>query len=156
MPGAGGPSFWTSADPFVEGSAEYVLAYSEAIKKATAEHRRGKAGGRTTPQLVDAFLNSAAFVKLKPRTQSDYRKLGLAFAREFRDDPAGMFEVPESRQEVEAWLRRAYGHSPKQHDYAATVTTRIANWAWKSDRLIRQHHLAGLERLYFCDRREIL
>ena len=89
------------------------------------------------------------------RTQQDYRKWGLRFAEAFRDDPAALFEEPESRAEVNKW-RQAWAHSPKQFDYAGTVVTRILNWAWKDAGKIRLHHCAGFSKVYEVDRSDIV
>ncbi|MZR14254.1 tyrosine-type recombinase/integrase [Maritimibacter sp. DP07] len=107
-----------------------------------------------TPQLVDEFLSSADFRTKKPRTQSDYRRWALRFAKEFADDPARIFEDPRSRGEVNAW-RDDWSHSPKQYDYAGTVVTVILNWARDAGK-IREHHCDRLRKVYSSDRAEIL
>lgn len=89
------------------------------------------------------------------RTCKDYRMWGLRFAREFGDSPATMFEEPESRGLVNDWRRENWGHSPRMYDYAATVVTRILNWAADQGK-IRDHHCRGLSKVYEVDRSEIV
>ncbi len=56
---------------------------------------------------------------------------------------------------MQDWLARAYGHSPRQHDYSLTVAVRVVNWAVNA-RKLRQHHLSDLDRLYEVDRADIV
>lgn len=126
----GGPKFWSSCSDVREGSDAYIAA----LDKARA---RNRLGGRTVAAMVDEFLDSAEFKTRKPRTRDDYRKWGLRFAVEFAEDPAKLFEWPESRGELLRWRDR-WAHSPKQADMAVTTAVIILNWA--RDRSIVTHH----------------
>jgi integrase len=107
-----------------------------------------------TSAMVDDFLSSAHMPR-GARTKADYRLWALRFAEAFKDDPAALFEEPESRKEVDDW-RRVWAHSPKQHDYAGTVVTRILNWARDDARKIRVHHCEKLKRTYEVNRSDIV
>lgn len=143
----GGPRFWHSDSGIREGSDAYI----EALNKA---RQRSRAGGSMVPDIVDHYLDSGEFSKLAPRTQADYQKWALRFAAEFREDPASLFEWPESRGELLSW-RDEWQHSPKQADYAVTVAVRILSWAVDRS-LISQHHCHRISKLYSNDRAEII
>lgn len=143
----GGPKFWTDTCHY-PNAPEFHAAYAEAIKLP-------KPASYMTSAMVDDFLSSPHVLTKGERTQADYRKWALRFAEAFKDDPAAIFEEPESRAEVNEW-RKQWAHSPKQYDYAGTVVTRILNWAWKDAGKIRQHHCAGFTKIYKVDRSEIV
>ena len=128
-------------------SPEYVAA----LAAVTA---RPKSGGLSTPAMVDAYLSSAEFRAKKPRTQADYRTWALRFAAEFKDDPAALFEDPDSRGEVNGWRQR-WAHSPKMFDYAGTVAAVVLNWGVEN-RKIREHHCNRLRKVYDVNRAEIV
>ena len=142
----GGPSFWTD-DKKHPTDPDYFLAYA-------ASTERPKPARYMTSQMVDDFLSSAEMPKGE-RTRQDYRLWALRFAKAFKDDPAAIFEEPESRAEVQAW-RNAWAHSPRQYDYAGTLVTRILNWAWRDAGRIRQHHCGSFTKVYEADRAEIV
>lgn len=144
----GGPAFWNSDDGIREGSDAYIAALNEARKD-----QRGKGTTLTVAGMVDKFLDSPEFTTKAERTRADYRKWALRFAAEFKNDPAAMFEEPESRGELLDW-RDKWGHSPKQADYARTVAVRILGWA--RGRHIKLHHCDNIPSLYEVDRAEII
>lgn len=142
----GGPKFWTDATRYPTDPAFHV-AYAEAIKRPAPRRYM-------TSHMVDNFLDSP-HMPASERTRQDYRKWALRFAEAFKDDPAAIFEEPDSRREVNEW-RQQWAHSPRQFDYAGTVVTRILNWAWKDAGVIAQHHCAGFTKVYEVDRSEIV
>ena len=143
----GGPKFWTSDSDVQLNSPEYVAALAAVTS-------RPKPAKLLTSEMVDAYLSSADFKAKRPRTQADYRKWALRFAKEFGHDPAAMFEEPASRGEVNEW-REIWAHSPKQFDYAGTVAAVILNWAREAGK-ISEHHCDKLKKLYSVDRSEIV
>lgn len=143
----GGPRFWTSDDGVKVNSPEYFAALAACVKpRKTAE--------TSAADLIDTYLDSAEYRSLRDRTRADYLKWALRLADEFRDDPAAIFEEPESRGEVADW-RAQWVHSPKQYDYAGTVTTAILNWAVDLGK-IRVHHCHRMRKVYAADRAEIV
>lgn len=145
--GRKGTGFWKDPRPFPK-SPDFFAAYTAAMAAAQPKPR-----GETTDALVDAYLRSAEFQALKPRTRADYQKWALRFASEFKEDPAAMFEENAARAEVNEW-RAQWAHSPKQYDYAGTVVTRILNWA-REDGKIVEHH-CSFKKVYRSDRSDVL
>lgn len=145
--GRKGTGFWKDPRPFPQ-SADFFAAYSNAMTVA-----QPKSNSKMTPALVDAYLSSAEFLALKPRTQADYRKWADRFSKEFAEDPVAMFQAPAARAEVNEW-RKSWAHSPKQFDYAGTVVTRILNWAME-DGLITEHH-CSFRKVYKSDRSDVV
>lgn len=142
----GGPKFWVDDKALPSDPAIYAeYARATALPKRSAY---------MTSTMVDDFLSSAHMPR-GARTKKDYRLWALRFAEAFKDDPAALFEEPESRKEVDDW-RKTWAHSPKQHDYAGTVVTRILNWARDEARKIRAHHCDKLKRLYEVNRSNIV
>lgn len=142
----GGPKFW-EGDEAHPTDPRFSVAFAEAVALP-------RPAAYMTPQMVDDFLSSPHMPK-GARTRADYRLWALRFAAAFKDDPAALFEEPDSRAEVNDW-RKAWAHSPKQYDYAGTVVTRILNWAWKDAGVIRQHHCGEFRKVYQVDRAEIV
>lgn len=142
----GGPKFWSDARHYPNEPA-FHAAYAAVIQLP-------KPKAYMTSTMVDDFLSSPHMPKGE-RTKEDYRKWALRFSEAFKDDPAKLFEEPESRGEVNEW-RKQWAHSPKQYDYAGAVVTRILNWAWKDAGKLKQHHCAGFKRVYMVDRSEIV
>lgn len=149
----GGPKFWDSTMGFGSDSDEYALAYADALRSAgpkTTVARRA-----LTSSVIDRYRRSTQFLKLAPRTQSDYNKYLDAFDKEFGADPIRMFEELESKGEIRSW-KDQWASSPKQYDYATTVVTRLLNWAQEDDGAIDVHHHHRVARLYSSDRSDII
>ena len=142
----GGPKFWVGNTRHPT-EREFFAALAEALKTP-------KPADYMTYQMVDDFLSSPEMPKGE-RTRADYRLWALRFAEGFKEDPAALFEEPESRAEVNDW-RKQWAHSPRLYDYAGTVVTRILNWAWKDAGKIRMHHCTGFRKTYEVDRSEIV
>ena len=126
---------------------EFHAAYVSALDAATP-----KGAGFSTSDLVDDYLSSPRFQRLKQRTKKDYRLWLERFTAEFGDDPAAMFEEWESKVEVNEW-RDNWKNSPKQFDYAGTVVTLLLNWAAGKGRI--RHHHCTFEKVYKADRARI-
>ncbi|HCQ56545.1 MAG TPA: integrase [Sulfitobacter sp.] len=145
--GRRGTGFWKDARPFPK-SPNFFTAYSAAMARALP-----KPNTLMTEAVVDAYISSAEFLSLKPRTQSDYRRWAMRFAVEFESDPVAMFEDAASRAEVNQW-RSKWNYSPKQYDYAGTVVTRILNWAREQGK-IAEHH-CSFAKVYRSDRSDVV
>lgn len=143
----GGPKFWIEPDHGPINTPEYLAALADCA-------RRPKPAGLSTPELVDLYLDSADFRSLKPRTKADYRTWALRFSAAFKDDPAVMFQHPDSRGEVQSW-REEWAHSPRAYDYAGQVASVILNWAQNAGK-IAVHHCYRLGLIYKADRAEII
>lgn len=126
---------------------EFFDAYAEAMDAA-----KPKSSSYETSQLIDDYISSIKFTRLRKRTQDDYRLWIARFRDEFGVDPAAMFEEWESLGEVNDW-RSSWKHSPKQYDYAGTVVTILLNWGVKEGKL-RRHHCC-FDKVYKADRAHI-
>ncbi|MBI1492685.1 tyrosine-type recombinase/integrase [Halocynthiibacter styelae] len=129
------------------GEREFHTAYVSALDAAAP-----KKSGFSTSDLVDDYLSSPRYHRLKPRTKEDYSMWLSRFTSEFGDDPAVMFEEWESKVEVNEW-RDAWKSSPKQFDYAGAVVTMLLNWGAGKGRI--RNHYCSFEKIYKADRAHI-
>ncbi|SEQ35248.1 tyrosine-type recombinase/integrase [Thalassovita taeanensis] len=127
-----------------EFHAAYVAAMDAALPKSSSY---------LTCHMVDDYIASPKFQRLKSRTQADYRVWLDRFSKEFGADPAAMFQEWESLAEVEDW-RDQWSHSPKQFDYAGTVATILLNWGVRRGKLKRHH--CSFEKVYKAHRAAII
>ena len=146
-------AFGNQQNSFEPGDPEYAIAFADALRSAPTGIKT--IGLHSTAAVIDRYRKSAHFMKLKPRTQSDYEKYLTAFEAEFGEDPVKMFEEKASISEIRVWKQK-WKHSPKQYDYATSVVTRLLNWTKKEDASIDMHHHVGVERLYKSDRADII
>jgi len=145
--GRKGSGFYKSADRLPR-ERDFHESYVAAMDAASP-----KTSGYLTSRMIDDYIASPRFQRLKPRTQKDYRVWLDRIAVEFGADPATLFEEWESLGEVNDW-RDAWNHSPKQYDYAGTVITVLLNWAVKRGK-IKRHH-CSFEKVYKADRASII
>lgn len=139
--------FYKSLDR-LPNSRDFHSAYVAAMDAASP-----KKSGYSTTRLVEDYIASPRFQRLRPRTQDDYRGWLDRFVSEFGQDPAAMFEEWGSLGEVNNW-RNAWKSSFKQYDYAGTVVTILLNWG-KSEGRIKCHH-CSFEKMYKADRAAIV
>lgn len=144
--GRKGTGFYKSTDRLPR-EPEFHLAYAAAMEAAMP-----KSGNYRTENLVDDYISSPNFARLRPRTQKDYRLWLDRFSKEFGEDPVAMFEEWESLSEVNDW-RDTWKGSPKQYDYAGTVVTIVLNWAVRRGKL--RHHHCSFDKVYKADRAHI-
>jgi integrase len=94
------------------GTPEFLASYQEATAKRKLDNER------TTDTLLDDYVDSAHFNGvLRPRTQSDYKKLGEKFRAEFGAVPIVFWKDPRSRQKLRKFRDRIFVRSPRQADY---------------------------------------
>lgn len=144
--GRKGTGFYRSSQKLPR-EKEFHTAYVVALQTAAP-----KKSETLTSTLVDDYLSSPRYLRLASRTQEDYRLWLDRFVFEFGQDPVAIFEEWESLGEVNEWRDR-WKNSPKQYDYAGTVTTILLNWGVKQGR-IRRHH-CSFEKVYKADRAHI-
>lgn len=145
VPGA----FWSSASGIKEGGPQYVAAYTARAQEASQSRAKG-----TTAEMVDRYLDSADFKAKSARTQADYRKFAAMFAAKFGRLAVQGWEAPRSRGLVIDW-RDGMAGSPRQADYAVTVTSIILNWA-RDRAVIGQHHCDRIGKLYRANRSDVI
>jgi len=146
--GRKGTGFWSDFDANPR-SPEFFAAYSRKMQDAQPKQEVA-----STADVVAEFYASARFKKKKDRTKADYRRWLNRFVEEFGEDPIKMWEIKESRREIEKW-RKGWEHSPKQYDYAGTVVMMFLNWA-ETEIYIAGHFWKKFEKLYESDRSEIV
>jgi integrase len=105
------------------GSPEFHASYARAHE---ADRPRDDEG---LSAVFDAFLDSADFGSLAPRTQSDYRKIIAKIDAEFGEFLKAMLPDRRARGEFLSWRDRLAKTSPRQADYAFTVLARVLSWA---------------------------
>lgn len=146
--GKGAPKFWDSASGIVIGSPEYLAALADCAPAAAA------AKGMFREAII-AFLASADFTSLAPRTQSDMRKSIFHAVNgidgRFGGAPMGAFNDPRIRSKALAWRDEIGG---KVGDDRIRHLQRIV--AFALDRtMVRHHHLQNIKSIYKSQRAEI-
>lgn len=141
--------------PDTYGSAEFALAYREAI--AAKAPRRSMA---TLQSILDRYQQSRGragsgkgFLDLSERTRADYTKLIQVLEREFGDFPVAALAESRARHVFLAWRDELAEKSRRQADYAYTVLARILSWALDR-RLILANPCERAGRLYNGSRAE--
>lgn len=104
------------------GSPEFVASYQEAHK--TSRPSTGQLG-----DLIDAYQDSEAFRKLRPRSAEDYRRYLAIISKEFADFPLKGLSEPEARGEFMDWRDEVARRSPRTADYGWSILARVLSWA---------------------------
>lgn len=146
--GKGAPKFWDSASGVRLGSPEYMAAFAACAPAASA------AKGKFREAII-AFMESAEFLSLAPRTQSDMRKsifhADNGIDKKFGGAPMAAFNDPRIRAEALKWRD---GIGGKVGDDRIRHLQRIV--AFALDRtMLRAHHLQNIRSLYKSQRAEI-
>lgn len=146
----GGPSFWTSDSRIKKHSAEYWAAYKEAVNASSPSRGLFR-------EIIQAYLNSPEFKRLKPRTQSDIQRSishpGHGIDTRFGDAPQGAFNRPEIRKIAYQWRDRIA--SDRSADHAMSHLSQIVSWACDRN-WITHHHLREIRKRYSVDRSDII
>lgn len=146
--GKGAPKFWDSSSGITIGSAEYLAALAACAPQASSA--RGK-----FREAIIAFLDSADFTSLAPRTQSDMRKsifhVTNGIDGKFGNAPMAAFNDPRIRAKALEWRDSIGG---KVGDDRIRHLQRIIGFALDR-RLIHQHHLRDIKSVYKSNRAEI-
>lgn len=147
--GKGAPKFWDSASNIALGSPEYLSALAACTPTAAAAHGKFR-------QAIVAFMESADFAKLAPRTQSDMRKsmfhAATGIDKKFGSAPIAAFNDPRIRAQALEWRDSIGG---KVGDDRIRHLQRIVGFALDRH-LIQQNHLRDIKSLYKSNRAEIL
>ncbi len=145
----GGPRFWSSDDPWLEGSADYWAKYQEAVQER-------EPSSDTFRQVIRAFLDSREYAKLAARTKKDYAQSVYheeGIDAKFGSAPVDAFNNPKIRQIAYSW--RDTFKSDRVADTRKTHLVSIVNWAVDKGYL-RVNHLAGMSNLYTSDRSDVI
>ncbi len=146
--GCKGTGFWSGRERFPR-SPEFLSAYVRAF-----EDSKPKIVLQSNADVVAEYLSSPKFRKLKPRTQSDYRRWLDRFVEEFGPDDISMWEDSASKRDLNKW-RKQWEHSPKQYDYSATVVRVFLNWSVDNGFLVT-NACQNFELFYEVDRSGII
>lgn len=149
--GKGAQTFWKSTDGTPLGGEKYLKAYRRAVRKEKPSSGKFR-------EIILTYLESPKFSRLKPRTQSDYRKIishKNGIDAEFGDAPIRAFEDPRIRRRVIKWRDAKWRHSPRQADAQVSVLRAMVFWATNNG-LLLHHHLQNIESLYTSNRAEIV
>lgn len=104
--------------------------FSASFQKAAADHReKGLADKANVSFLVDRYLDSQDYLKLAPRTRSDYRKIADVITTKFGDLAIAALAIKRVRVNFLDWRDELAKASPRQADYAWTVLARIFSWS---------------------------
>lgn len=146
--GKGAPKFWDSASGIPMGGAEYLEALAAARPKAQA------AKGKFREAII-AFLDSADFTTLAPRTQADMRKSMYhptsGIDAKFGGAPMAAMNDPRIRTEALKWRD---GIGGKVGDDRIRHLQRIVRFALDR-RMIQQNQLRDIRSVYRSNRAEI-
>lgn len=103
--------------------------------------------------LIWRYKTSAEFAKLRPRTQSDYRRHLDRIQTTFGRLPVSAIQLPQMSDRIFGWRDRLAKSSPRQADYAVSVLS--AMLAWSCVRGLTTHNrAAGVGDVYTANRRE--
>jgi integrase len=108
------------------GSPEFIASYNEAI---ASRPKKPLASRKMLGGVVDAYLDSEAFLGLAERTRADYSGHAKMIAREFGDMPIAALADRGARAEFLDWRDKLAKASRRQADYAWTVLARVLSWA---------------------------
>jgi site-specific recombinase XerD len=146
--GKGAPKFWESGSGIAVGSPEYLAALAATAPQASA------AKGKFREAII-AFMDSADFSGLAPRTQDDMRK-SIFHAKNgidgrFGGAPMAAFNDPRIRAQALKWRDDIGG---KVGDDRIRHLQRIVGFAIDR-RLIQQNQLREIKSVYKSNRAEI-
>jgi integrase len=128
------------------GSVEFIASYAEAERQARERP------SKTVQDLIGRYLASANFTKLRPATQTEYRRLLRAVTAEFGDMPVRALNDPRARGDFLEWRDRVAATGKlREAENRLTVFARVL--AWGVDRgTVTANPLATWERAYKADR----
>lgn len=146
--GKGAPKFWESTSGVQIGSPDYLAALAAVAPKAQA------AKGKFREAII-AFMDSADFTGLAPRTQADMRKSIFhpksGIDGRFGGAPIAAFNDPRIRAEALKWRDQIGG---KVGDDRIRHLQRIVSFALDR-RLVQINQLRDIRSVYKSNRAEI-
>lgn len=116
-----------------------------AVKHLLGSDRRAPVDG-TLANLIYRYKTSADFKRLRPNTQTDYRRWLDAIQEQFARRTLEEIEARAFSTEVFAW-RDSVAHSPRQADYAVSVFKFLLSWGCRRG-LIDMNRAARVDKLY--------
>jgi integrase len=133
---------------------ELLDAYAHCADRQATEKK--KTDERTTDELIDDYFDSGHFLhKLAPRTQDDYRKMGVKFQAKFGDVPVVFWKDPRSKKKLRKWRDKLAIASACQADYMWSFMSAVFGLA-VSDGELSVNPCAKGGRLYDGSRVEVI
>lgn len=120
-------------------------AFVREFAKLTAD-RQEKAKDETLAKVVDAYVASADYTKLKPSTRRDYERIIGVIRVQFGDLPLEALHEKGARSLFLEW-RDSMSASPRSADLHISVLGRILSWG-KGRELIDRNPLERAGRLH--------
>jgi integrase len=114
------------------GTPEFMASYNAALASRPAEALRSD---KVLEALVDAYLDSQNFLKLRDRTQADYRKQTRVIVAEFGSLPIAALADKRVAGVFLDWRDKLGKKSTRQADYAWAVLALILAWGKKRGRI---------------------
>ncbi|TWI29705.1 tyrosine-type recombinase/integrase [Paracoccus sulfuroxidans] len=146
--GKGAPRFWSSESDIKVGSADYLAALAACASKGSAAKGKFR-------EVILAFLSSAEFEKLAPRTKSDMRgsinHASNGIDKKFGDAPIAAFNDPRIRTTALKWRDSIGG---KVGDDRIRHLQRLVGFGLDR-RLLQVHQLREIKSIYRSNRSEI-
>ena len=128
------------------GSVQFVAAYAEA------ERTHGAQAAKTVKVLIDRFLASANFTKLRPSTQKEYRRLLARVTERFGAYQVLSLKSARARGLILEW-RDSEAATGKLREAENKITVFARVLAWAVDRgVLATSPLVGWERTYSAGR----
>ena len=156
----GGPLIARGAGPDKDAARadlERLLSLPDAMAKLAAAKEAQTI--RPAPSvsyidgLINAFLKSREFAKIKPRTQREYAGYLEAFRAEFGDWRTALFEDPRIAQDMADFRDSAPG--PRAGDMRMSVVSSLFSWA-RGRGITNARPTDAIERIHTADRSEII
>lgn len=156
----GGPLIAKGAGPDKDAARadlERLLSLPDAMAKLAAAKEAQTI--RPAPSvsyidgLINAFLKSREFAKIKPRTQREYAGYLEAFRAEFGDWRTALFEDPRIAQDMAEFRDSAAG--PRAGDMRISVVSRLFSWA-RGRGITNARPTDAIERIHMADRSDLI
>jgi len=104
--------------------------------------------------LIDDYLKSAHYQKLRPSTKRDYDRIIGAIKLRFSPMPIGAIEARGARKAFSDW-RDTMRDTPRSADMHMAVLARILSWA-KDRELISKNPLERISKLHSGSRKDVI
>lgn len=122
-----------------------TLAFQQEFVRLTS-NRPQRSDDQTLGQVVDDYMASGAFRKLRASTRRDYERIIGVIRLRFASLPIAAIEAKGSRKVFLDW-RDEMSDTPRTADLHIVVLARILSWS-KDRELITRNPLEGVEQLY--------
>lgn len=116
--------------PGKPGDAEFVNAYTDAIKSRTRPQED------TLQAIINAYQGSPKFTELAPRTKADYVRNIRVIEAKYSTLPIEALPDPATRGDMLDWRDAMSRRSKRQADYVFATLAAILAWAKDRGRVI--------------------